>query len=208
MAKLGFKRCARLWLSKLLEQLSIRICEWPGELRLVFSKNSGRFEAEWTLFKRGQVELPGSVEDLWPINVKTSKGGLLVVNKKEGRPVVDLPKGRTVVSGQFEWRLPPTRLSLPEGSALIDFSYNGRKVNFPEFDPENRLVLKQKSQEKGQRHPGHRDHLNFEEFRESLLTGKSDTLDIDDTKIIEIETTNFDQVDLSEVMAYLKNNLQ
>lgn len=59
---------------------------------------------------------------------------------------------------------------------------------------------------KGERHPGHGDHLYYEEFKDLLLSGKSETFEIG-SKIIEVETTNLDQIDLSEVRRYLKSNL-
>lgn len=47
--------------------------------------------------------------------------------------------------------------------------------------------------ESGERHPGHVDHLNYEEFRATLLNGSSD-LDIGG-EVVEIDTTDFQTID-------------
>jgi len=58
----------------------------------------------------------------------------------------------------------------------------------------------------GERHPGHQDHLNHEEFKESLLSGVSKTLDIGAT-IINVDTTDFEQVNLIKVKNYIEKHL-
>ncbi len=47
--------------------------------------------------------------------------------------------------------------------------------------------------ESGTRHPGHVDHLNFDEFESSLLRGRADPLDIGG-KMFEVNTTDFEQI--------------
>lgn len=46
----------------------------------------------------------------------------------------------------------------------------------------------------GKRHPGHVDHLNLEEFKPVLLSGKYDPIEIGG-QIIKINTDNFDHLD-------------
>ena len=48
--------------------------------------------------------------------------------------------------------------------------------------------------ESGARHPGHTDHLNYEEIRPVLLKGKSENLEIGGT-LVEIDTTDFHKID-------------
>lgn len=54
--------------------------------------------------------------------------------------------------------------------------------------------------ESGARHPGHNDHLNYAEFRETLLRGRSQPLDIGG-RFVEIDTTDLDTVDYAAVFA-------
>lgn len=48
--------------------------------------------------------------------------------------------------------------------------------------------------ESGDRHPGHVDHLNYEELKEVLLKGAHDPLEIGG-KVIDIDTTDFKSID-------------
>ncbi|WP_127717948.1 AAA family ATPase [Halobacteriovorax sp. HLS] len=52
--------------------------------------------------------------------------------------------------------------------------------------------------ESGQRHQGHCDHLNYDEFRDVLLNGRLDILDID-AEVIKLDTTDFSELNLDEV---------
>jgi predicted kinase len=47
-----------------------------------------------------------------------------------------------------------------------------------------------KRAESGQRHPGHVDHLNYGEFKETLLRGKSAPLELGGVRL-EVDTTDF-----------------
>lgn len=51
-----------------------------------------------------------------------------------------------------------------------------------------------KRSESNERHPGHVDTKNYNEFKESLLRGKYDPLDIGG-KVIEVDTTDFSAID-------------
>jgi adenylate kinase family enzyme len=54
--------------------------------------------------------------------------------------------------------------------------------------------------ESGERHPGHCDHSNYDEFRETLLEGRLQPVDIGG-HLIEIDTTDFDEIDHTAVFA-------
>ena len=56
----------------------------------------------------------------------------------------------------------------------------------------------QKRSESGERHPGHVDTQNYEEFKESLLKGKYYPLGIGG-EIIEVDTTDFSSIDDDEL---------
>ncbi|BAZ10768.1 cytidylate kinase [Calothrix sp. NIES-4071] len=57
--------------------------------------------------------------------------------------------------------------------------------------------------ESGERHPGHVDHLNYEEFRATLLKGGYEILDVESTNF-QVDTTDFNQVNYT----YLFETLQ
>ncbi|MEZ4744027.1 MAG: AAA family ATPase [Bdellovibrionota bacterium] len=56
----------------------------------------------------------------------------------------------------------------------------------------------------GKRHPGHRDHENFEEFKPTLLKGKRETLNLQGSSI-EIDTTDFEAIDYKEVLDIIRS---
>ena len=75
-----------------------------------------------------------------------------------------------------------------------------KKYNFKPFQIQcktNGQVLwerfKKRSQS-GERHPGHVDHLTYEEFKPSLLKGENEILDIGG-KVFEVDTTDFGNID-------------
>lgn len=59
-----------------------------------------------------------------------------------------------------------------------------------------------KRSESGARHPGHRDEGNLDEFRDVLLKGKAETLDLKG-EIIEIDTTDFKKIDYSKIYSQI-----
>ncbi|KQC14868.1 MAG: hypothetical protein APR63_05025 [Desulfuromonas sp. SDB] len=56
----------------------------------------------------------------------------------------------------------------------------------------------------GKRHPGHVDHSNYEEFRENLLIGKNDFLNLGGL-ILDIDTTDFDKIDYDSIFNSIKS---
>lgn len=60
-----------------------------------------------------------------------------------------------------------------------------------------------KRSESGQRHPGHRDHLNYEEYQETLLKGSSEPLDIP-SQIINFDTTDIEQTGYQPLFQKIK----
>jgi predicted kinase len=54
-----------------------------------------------------------------------------------------------------------------------------------------------------ERHPGHVDHLNVEEFKPGPAQGRLDFLDLGGT-IMEIDTTDFDTVDYAAIVAVVR----
>lgn len=65
--------------------------------------------------------------------------------------------------------------------------------------------FKQRS-ESGERHPGHVDHLNYEEFQSTLLKGEYKILDIESTNF-QVDTTDFDKIDYKFIIDTLQSTL-
>ena len=57
--------------------------------------------------------------------------------------------------------------------------------------------------ESGERHPGHRDHLNYEEFKAGLLKGRDEPLDIGGT-LVEVDTTDFGAIDYKKLIEMIQ----
>jgi predicted kinase len=57
--------------------------------------------------------------------------------------------------------------------------------------------------ESGERHPGHGDHLNYDEFSLLLSQGRHEPLDIGGT-IFEIDTTSFNDDDYTKLVAAIR----
>ena len=53
--------------------------------------------------------------------------------------------------------------------------------------------------ESGERHPGHVDHLNYDEFEAALRQGDWDALDIDG-RVVTVDTTDFEAVDYVQLI--------
>lgn len=64
-----------------------------------------------------------------------------------------------------------------------------------------------KRNESGERHPGHRDEGNLDEFRADLLKGKAETLDLKG-EVIEIDTTNFKKIDYPKIYSQIAEFLE
>jgi predicted kinase len=60
--------------------------------------------------------------------------------------------------------------------------------------------------ESGERHPGHVDHLNYDEFKPALLEGGSEALDIGG-EILEVDTTDFQKIDYDRLLGVIKQSL-
>lgn len=98
-------------------------------------------------------------------------------------------------------------------------SFDNEKLNQLRSNYEARLVVVhcecegstlferfKKRSESGKRHPGHRDHLNYDEFRNVMLSGKFEVLDVG-AEIFRLDTTSFDEVNLEDLQIYLKREL-
>ncbi|MFA5106958.1 MAG: ATP-binding protein [Patescibacteria group bacterium] len=60
--------------------------------------------------------------------------------------------------------------------------------------------------ESGERHPGHVDHLNLDEFKEMLLKGGHEPLDIGG-QVYRLDTTDFNSIDYKKLFSAIKSAL-
>ncbi len=116
-----------------------RRCAWPSRLRLHLDESGGRFEQRWEVYAEGWVGLPGEA-GRWPRQVAVD-GEPARVTGADGRPRIRLAPGRHRVSGELAWERLPESLAIPQGSALVGLTLEGRAVAAPEVDREGRLWL-------------------------------------------------------------------
>ena len=123
-----------------------RTCAWPARLQLDLNAKGGQFNQQWQLFSESLIQLPGEA-DHWPLNV-TSNNKALLVQSKDGKPYVTLPKGKHTLNGQFKWNKLPKSLHITPGSGLVDLKVNAAAVARPQFDTQGQLWLMQSDNEK------------------------------------------------------------
>lgn len=109
-------------------------CAWPGELDLAAGPDGGRFSQSWRLLAPGWVVLPGN-DKTWPQSVKVNAKAAPVVSHS-GHPAVYLETGTHTVSGSFSWVRRPVSLVLPESTAMVSLTVDGKPVAFPERNGE------------------------------------------------------------------------
>ncbi len=63
-----------------------------------------------------------------------------------------------------------------------------------------------KRAESGDRHPGHVETLNLEEFKPVLLRGRDQVMDIGGT-VVEVDTTDFEKVDYEGLVEGVRRNI-
>ncbi len=114
-------------------------CLWPGLLALQADGRGARFRLEVTLDRDLAVPLPGE-DGAWPLDVRVD-GAARPVRAEGDRPVVDLPAGRHVVTGRFDWPTMPPALALPPLIGRVDLAVDGRPVLHPRVGEDGRLRL-------------------------------------------------------------------
>lgn len=136
--------------------------------------------------------------------------------------ILDREWSKKLGSASYQVLYKTTDSNLKVGSSIILDS------NFkPEFDTKRFLDLKKKydfstiqimcktngeilferfkrRSESGLRHPGHVDDKNYNEFKEDLLKGGFEPLDIGG-KVFEVDTSDFDSIDYDEILRMIKS---
>ncbi|MBM9512694.1 hypothetical protein [Desulfogranum marinum] len=104
-----------------------KFCVWPHPLQLEVQANAGHFSQTWEMKKAGWIILPGQTK-YWPQQVVINNEPALVVNQ-EGIPALHVAQpGVYIIQGNFTWTSPPESISIPAGTAIVDFKLNGKKT--------------------------------------------------------------------------------
>ncbi len=130
-----------------LHNRNARRCGWPSVLTLEVGAQSGRFQQSWDLYAHDPawIPLPGD-RDHWPTDVMVD-GKRVVVVAREGRPMIDLPRGRHIVSGAFEWNALPKSIGLASDIGLLKLTRNGVAVANPAIRADGVLWLADEADE-------------------------------------------------------------
>ncbi len=115
----------------LFDDFQQKRCAWPGMLRLSLQANHGAFFADWTVYRKDWIMLPGDTQH-WPQAVLVNKQTQPVV-EKDGKPALQLPAGHYQISGEFFWEHLPEQLALPEASGLLQLSVNDKPFAYPQI---------------------------------------------------------------------------
>ncbi|MBD9358400.1 hypothetical protein [Methylomonas albis] len=137
-------------------------CAWPGALHLNLQTKHGSFVADWTVYRKDWIILPGDSQH-WPQTVSVNKQTQPVV-EKDGKPALQLPPGHYQISGEFLWESLPEQLALPETSGLIHLSVNDKPVVYPPIK-QGALWLAADNDDAADRE---QDRLDLQVFRQVL----------------------------------------
>ena len=107
-----------------------RACGFTGTLRLNVSASGADFTQQSQRYTKGKIELPGSSDSAWPVEVSVNGKAAAVLPGDNG-PVVYVPAGTARIVGRFAWAKAPERLRLPASMPLV-FSKDGVDVAAPE----------------------------------------------------------------------------
>ncbi len=134
-------------------------CAWPGELALTINATEGSFSLRVTTLSEAAVTLPGSTH--WPRNVRVNGADVVVYADGEGHPVVHLPAGDHLVTGQFTWKKAPEVLHMPTSIGAVALTTMGRAIERPRRDDRERLWIR----EGGEQAAGEADAIRLSVYR-------------------------------------------
>jgi hypothetical protein len=137
-------------------------CAWPGVLRLNLQAKRGSFVADWVVYRKDWIMLPGDSQH-WPQTVTVNKQAIPVV-EKDGRPALQLSAGHYQISGEFLWERLPEQLALPEASGLIQLYVDDKPVAYPQIK-QGALWLHADNDETADKQ---QDRLELQVFRQVL----------------------------------------
>ncbi len=121
------------------------ICTWPGKISLTLGGGGGTFRQQLYTEKESWFPLPGD-DKRWPQSVTLDGKAIPVVSRDEG-PAILVPAGPHALAGQFLWGKLPDSLPVPQATAMLELSVNGRAIPFPRRDEEGLLLLREAGDE-------------------------------------------------------------
>ena len=110
---------------------SNRDCIWPGELVVSASDRGAVFDLSVTLYREGQIILPGDLRH-WPASV-TVKSQPVAVIEVDGMPAIQLAAGRHTIKGAFSWQRAPDSLAINPHTGILRYFWNGEAVSPPQW---------------------------------------------------------------------------
>ena len=123
-----------------------RSCGLAGTLRLNVAANGADFSQLSLRYTNGKIELPGSSDSAWPVEVSVN-GSPVAVLPGENGPVLYVAAGSARIVGRFAWAKAPERLRVPASMPLV-FSKDGVDVGAPERDGDELWLGRAQSSER------------------------------------------------------------
>lgn len=127
------------------DNVDTRICFWPSRLSLTIDQAQANWSIAVDVFGETWVPLPGSA-DSWPQNV-TSNDKPIAVLDREGKPFARLNAGTHQISGSFQWRETPQRVTVPQEIGILALVVNGKAIDLPTWDADGNVWLKRQQAE-------------------------------------------------------------
>lgn len=119
------------------------ICAWPSVLDLQVGQQGAEFQQSWEVRSKSVVPLLGN-NTYWPYDVKVN-GENTAILEQNNQPVIELEKGKYLVTGKINWHHMPSSISLPSQIALVNMSINGQPIHFPKVE-NNELWFQESTQ--------------------------------------------------------------
>ncbi len=122
-----------------------RVCHWPGQMTLEVDDRRGVFTLEAFVQRDGtRVALPGGARH-WPQDVRVNGAAAMVFEAQKDVPLIELGRGRSVITGRFDWKSAPEVLQLPADVAVVSLTLDGKHVAWPRHDETGKLWVKEAS---------------------------------------------------------------
>ena len=139
-----YRQCP-FYFDQTVEQASAFVCSWPGTLELDVDASGARFTQQWTVYASDQwVTLPGG-SNHWPDRVTANDRPIEVI-ARNNLPSIRLAPGTWRIAGRFQWADRPGVLAVPQQTALVSLTVDGKRVARPEMN-RNGIYLGERQRE-------------------------------------------------------------
>lgn len=152
-------------------EASQKSCAWPGTLNIRITRTGADFSQTWTVYGETWLDLPGDAQR-WPQGVELNDKAAAVL-EHDNRPALFLKPGRYRITGAFRWQERPQYLQIPQETALMKVSVDGKELDRPNIDQSGRLWFKRPGVEEAAKKG---DSVKVEVFR-SIHDGVPITMD-------------------------------